>query len=83
MSVALFASLAALVSESWERLPPFSVSPIADIEDVQLVIAVQRPPAHSVAGEVSLLLLRAAAAGGEERSPRDDRSDEGAATHPA
>ena len=56
MSVALFASSTALVSESLVRLPCFSVSPIDESDDVHDVIAEQSPSAHSVVGDALLLL---------------------------
>ena len=42
------------MSESCERLPPFSESTIDVIADFQVVIDEQRPSAHSVVGVVSL-----------------------------
>ncbi len=55
VSVALFASSTALVSESFERFPSFSVSPIDVSDDVQDVIAEQSPSAHSDVGDALLL----------------------------
>ena len=80
VSVALFASSTAVVSESSEMSPLLIGSTIDVIDAVHVLIAEQRPSAHSVVGDVSLeaAVARAAAAGSEEGDAGDGRGEEGA-----
>ena len=71
--------------ESFERLPSWSVWPIEEIEDVQVVIAEQRPSAHSLRGRrvAAAAAVVRAASGGEQDGSDDDceREDPGAFRH--